>query len=352
MIKQSDLLRLIEGECSPDDAAGIQAWVAADPRRGALLDELTAVWRLTGETTRNWGQAGARERLLDARGGGASQPDPFPQRPRELRDPPAGSGRPAPAWRPGWAAAWPARVAAVVALAIAGTVVWRLRAPATPREYATARGQRVELTFSDGSRVLLGVDSRLRVPRDYGVRERAVELEGEAYFVVRHDPQLPFRVHTRHGTTEDLGTAFDVRAYREEQYLQVVVASGRVALRSARAGAADSVALTLKARDRAVIDARGNATTTSGVPLQQYLAWTRGGLVFDDAPLASVIAQLSRWYDLDIEAPDRSLNDERLTISFTTQSADEALAALAKVLDARVTRAERLVRISPVHPRQ
>src|SRR5256885_308007 len=181
-------------------------------------------------------------------------------------------------WTGASRARWGA-IAAAAALVLAGTAVWRLRAPAAvPSEYATARGQRVELSFSDGSRVLLGVDSRLRVPGDYGVRERVVELEGQAYFVVRHDARRPFRVRTRRGTTEDLGTAFDVRAYREESYLQVVVAAGRVALRGARGDATDSVALTLKPRDRAVIDARGNATTTAGVSLKQYLAWTRGAL--------------------------------------------------------------------------
>ncbi len=346
MIKQSDLLRLIEGECSPEEAAAIQAWVAADPRRGELLDELRAVWRVSGEGTRDWGLEQARERLLDARNRAARGPEPFPVRSRAL------SARGAAAPRTvasGTRWMWPA--AAAAALVLAGTAVWRLRAPAAvPREYATARGQRVELSFSDGSRVLLGVDSRLRVPGDYGVRERVVELEGQAYFVVRHDARRPFRVRTRRGTTEDLGTAFDVRAYNEEEYLQVVVAAGRVALRGVRG--ADSVTLTLRPRDRGVIDARGNAMTTSGIPLRQYLAWTRGALVFNDAPLSSVIAQLDRWYDLDIETGDRSLGDERLTISFTTQSADEALTALAKVLDARVTRAERLVRLIPAHPRQ
>jgi len=353
MTEPSDLLRLIEGTCSPDEAAAIQAWIAQDPRRAALLDELQAVWRLTGDTVRSWDIGEAGERLLEARDGRLARPDPFSARPRVLTVS-HGASDPAPvaprAWR---VVAPPARVAALFALALAGTVVWRLRlSAAPPREYATARGQRSELSFPDGSRVLLGVASRLRVPRDYGVRERAVELEGEAYFVVRHDPRRPFRVRTRHGTTEDLGTAFDVRAYREEPYLQVVVAAGRVALRGARGDATDSVALTLKPRDRAVIDARGNATTTAGVSLQQYLAWTRGALVFNDAPLASVLTQLGRWYDLDIETGDQSLDDERLTISFTTQSADEALTALAKVLDARVTRVERLVRLIPVHPRQ
>lgn len=337
MIKQSDLLRLIEGECSPTEAAAIQAWVAADSRRAELLDELRAVWRLTGATTRNWDVAAARERLLEARDRKPGARGPFPEQPRAMSVTP-----------PKWL--WAVRIAALVVLTLTGAVLWRLRTPrAALREYATARGERAELTFSDGSHVLLGVASRLRVPPDYGVRERTVELEGQAYFDVRHDAGRPFRVRTRHGTTEDLGTAFDVRAYDEEQYLQVVVAAGRVALRGANGSA---VALTLRPRDRAVIDGRGNATTTSGVRLSQYLAWTRGALVFNDVPVARVIAQLNRWYDLDIRTANQSLDDERLTISFTTQSADEALAALAQVLDLRVARAGRVVRLTPLHPRR
>jgi len=66
-IEESDLLRFVEGDCSPDEAAAIEAWIAADPRRGDLLDELRAVWRLTGSSTRPWVVAEARVRLL--RGG-------------------------------------------------------------------------------------------------------------------------------------------------------------------------------------------------------------------------------------------------------------------------------------------
>src|SRR5256886_14189465 len=82
MTKQSDLLRLIEGECSPEEAAAIQGWVAADPRRGELLDDLRAVWRLSGEGTRDWRVEEARKRLPEARDrrGGAARPPPLPAR--------------------------------------------------------------------------------------------------------------------------------------------------------------------------------------------------------------------------------------------------------------------------------
>src|SRR5213593_1283212 len=222
MIEESDLLRFVEGECSPAEAAAIQAWIAAAPVRGELLDALRAVWRLTGEVTRPWDVGAARSRLLRARCGGPPPGAPTLQLHAQATD------RPLPRrWRT--ATVWPARIAAAVALLVAGAALWSHRSPpAPPREYATAPGHRAALTLPDGSRVLLSVGTRLLVPRDYGVRERAVELEGEAYFVVQRDPR-PFLVQTRHGTTQDLGTEFDVRAYGHEDFLQVVVAEGRVA---------------------------------------------------------------------------------------------------------------------------
>src|SRR3989449_2251883 len=242
MIEDSDLLRLVEGECSPEEARAIQAWIAADPARGELLDQLRAVWRLTGETSRPWDLAGARDRLLRVSGRHAAQRSGgFPARSQATGLLKMVRAGPLPVSRRPWLASpWVLRIAAALVLVIAGRAAWQRRAPAVPaREYVTAPGQRLAVSFSDGSRVLLGVASRLRVPRDYGVRTRAVELEGEAYFVVRHDPAHPFLVRTAHGTTEDLGTEFDVRAYREEKSVQVVVAAGRVALR--RGGGRGSV---------------------------------------------------------------------------------------------------------------
>src|SRR3989442_3232931 len=343
MIEESDLLRLVEGDCSPAEAAAIQAWIAADPARGELLDELRAVWRLTGDLARPWDVGAAGGRLLRA-----CRAAPPPGAPTLLQLHSRATAPPPPPPPPqprrwGTATVWPARIAAAAVLVVAGAALWSHRSPsAPPREYATAPGHRAALTLPDGSRVLLSVGTRLLVPRDYGVVVRAVELEGEAYFVVRHDPARPFLVRTTHGTTEDLGTEFDVRAYREEQSLQVVVATGRVALRGTTM--ADSV-LMLWPRERGVIDSGGTATITSHVSLKHYLAWTHGTLRFDDTPLSSVLAQLERWYDLDIQIADPSLAQERLTISFTTESADEAGGALAQLLRERITRAGPGVRV-------
>ena len=348
MINESDLLRFLEGECTPEEAREIQAWIAADPQRFKLLEELRAVWQLTGKTSRRWSVATAWERIRRNRGHtpvprsvGLPSRSPTSRSERLLRPESPRAARP-------WLmASWGARFAVAVLLAIGGAVYGYRSSRGVPaREYTTAPGQRAEVSLRDGTHVLLSVDTRLRVPPEYGVQDRAVELDGEAYFVVRHDARRPLVVRTRHGVAEDLGTEFGVRAYGRENDVQVIVRSGSVAMRRVADGG--PAVLTLGPGDRGVLDARGQATLTSNVPVDSHLSWTTGRLVFNDAPLGTVIPQLERWYDLDIELSDASLGAERITITLTTESPDEALSAVGKVLRLRVLRTNRSVRLVPL----
>src|SRR3977135_2553021 len=166
MFEEADLLRLTEGDCSPEKAVACQAWTAADPRRGELLDQLRAVWRLTGDTSRDWH---------------------IPELPERSE-----RGKPSlelvPPRRRWWMAPWATAIAAaaITVLIVASLHVLFPRSVGAPHAYVTARGQLSSLTLPDGSRVLLGADTRLRVPRNYGAPSRTVDLEGEAYFVVEY----------------------------------------------------------------------------------------------------------------------------------------------------------------------
>lgn len=293
---------------------------------------------------RTWNVAAARERLRRAGAGAPSIPTPAAQGSSYGRDKPsrAASGR--------WI--WPARVAvACLAIAVGLTLAYRPSTAPAFREYATMPGQRAELTLSDGSRVMLSVDSRLRVPRVFGSGTRAVELTGQAYFIVRHDAKRPFEVRTAHGTARDLGTSFDVRAYPDERAIQVVVAEGLVALSDDRG----DTTILLQPRDRGHIDARGAVTKTTPVALDQHLSWTRGALAFRDAPADSVVAELRRWYDLDLSldggVAGPKFGETRITITFDSASAGEALTALAEVLAAKIIRTEGVVRLTPIRSR-
>src|SRR5437773_2333720 len=69
-----------------------------------------------------------------------------------------------------------------------------------------------EVEHVDGSRVILGPDSRLTVRGGYGTASRDVELSGDAYFDVHHDAAKPFAVHVAKAVIEDIGTTFTVES--------------------------------------------------------------------------------------------------------------------------------------------
>jgi transmembrane sensor len=168
-------------------------------------------------------------------------------------------------------------------------------------EITTLPGQRADLRLPDGSRVSLGMASRLRYPVRSGGKSRDLYLDGEAYFEVVSDADRPMRVHTRRGVTEDIGTAFSIRAYGGGP-LDVVVTEGVAVL---HATPTDSVLLGPADLGRVAVD--GRLTRTADVDVENYLAWRDDRLVFYHTPLPEVLERLRAWYGIDIELGDSSL---------------------------------------------
>jgi transmembrane sensor len=212
------------------------------------------------------------------------------------------------------------RAAAALAV-IAGTAeVWRrVSADSTAGSatvasvagaFETARGERRSINLPDGSQVELGVASSLMVAAAYGAPAREVTLSGEAFFRVEHDQARPFRVLARGAVVEDLGTEFAIRAYDADSALRVAVVSGEVSVKAAESP------VHLAARDVAVVSAQGAVAVIRGVDVEAYSAFSAGRLVFDNATLGQVFAELERWYDVEIRVTDAAVRARRLTVPF------------------------------------
>lgn len=262
--------------------------------------------------------------------------------------------------------------AAAAALVIFAVLprVWHRLMPSEPRtavaqlrEIVTKRAQRAALDLADGSQVILAPDSKLTIPADLGTsrqngRRRELYLTGKAYFTVRHDSRSPFIVRTATAVTEDIGTEFALSAYPETQATQVAVLAGSVALRKPDAAAAkrgsrqDSVhsrgpAVLLEAGDLGRLDKNGTPTVARNADLASYASWTTGELVFDGTPIRDAIAELSRWYDIDIVLNGNSFDDLRITAEFRNEPVDLVLQRLSLLLRAHASRTGAKVLLTP-----
>lgn len=198
-----------------------------------------------------------------------------------------------------------AAVVLAVGVSVAGYVAWRRPAravagrPVEPgvRTIATAPGQRLSLRLSDGTLVVLAPASTLRVPSDYGGSARALELVGQAAFTVVYDARRPFTVRVGDLVATDLGTEFVLHAYPENPHAEVVVREGMVGIRAV--AARDTTATVVYPGQRGRLSAAGRPVVQVTDAAAAF-AWTEGRLVFQGTPLLEVVAQLERWYDVEI----------------------------------------------------
>ena len=231
---------------------------------------------------------------------------------------------------------WPALIgaAAVVALAV-GLPSFLNRSQheaaitAAPRVLRTAVGERDSITLSDGSKVILGPASELTVSANYASGTREVSVRGDAFFEVKHDAAHPFTVRTADAIIQDIGTAFAVHADSGDG-VQVSVTEGAVEFR--RSVEPASAAVLLRAGDRGTLDATGKVRAHAGGASPDDSAWTTGALVFRDASISKVRADLRRWYGVDLRVADSLFARRHVTASFTRETARQALDVIALAL--------------------
>jgi transmembrane sensor len=310
------LARFITGESSAEEAESVRRWLAADSARQELLNSLSrTIGRAAFVPPADLNVELALDRVKKRR----AEPQIH-----ILRQPERS--------RRGWSTNL-LRIAAALLLFIGGALVWRVfQGPSGAGQiYATAIGQADSLSLPDGTRVILAPVSQLVVNTDYGKRDRVVELRGEAFFDVPHDNARPFSVRAGTATVRDLGTSFSVRSETNEG-VRVVVTSGSVLLRASNA----TEGLVLQAGQTAAVDASG-APAQAGRASDADLAWTRGQLVFENAPIERVLTDIRRWYGVEVRI-DPVFANKHITATFERENAQQVLEILALTLGAQAER--------------
>lgn len=166
----------------------------------------------------------------------------------------------------------------------------------------TPQGKDFHLVLSDGTRVWVNAGSSLTYPSFFAGDTRSIQLQGEAYFEVAKDAEHPFVVETGTLQTTVLGTSFNVRCYEQEpSHVTLVEGSVKVAHQQ------ESV--TLEPGQDAMLGLQGNLTARS-VDVESFICWKDGMFYFDGVPFRQMMADLGRWYGLNVVFSQAShLND-------------------------------------------
>ncbi|MFJ2280774.1 FecR family protein [Pseudomonas sp. NPDC087803] len=198
-------------------------------------------------------------------------------------------------------------------------------------EFTTALGERKHVALPDGSVIDLNSRSRLQVR--YEKDRRLIELsEGEAMFSVQHDSARPFVVEAGNGKVTVTGTRFDVR--RDVTQTRVAVEQGTVKVQGR--DAPDDQLINLTAGLGTHVDAEGKVAAAYAVNPAELTAWRGGKLVFNNASLGEVAAEVSRYRDKPLKVSNPDVASLRLTSVFKSDNTDALLKALPSILPVAV----------------
>jgi ferric-dicitrate binding protein FerR (iron transport regulator) len=167
----------------------------------------------------------------------------------------------------------------------------------------TPHGGQWQVLLPDGTKVWLNAASSLTYPVSFAaLKNRRVELRGEAYFEVAKDKTHPFIVHTIKQDVEVLGTHFNINAYADEQYTKTTLLEGSVQVAATTASAinrANSLAWqALKPGQQSVLS-NGDIKITAA-NTEAAIAWKNAMFYFEDDNLENIMKRVARWYDVNI----------------------------------------------------
>nr|WP_129735554.1 FecR domain-containing protein [Parabacteroides goldsteinii] len=190
------------------------------------------------------------------------------------------------------------RIAAILILAFSVTfgllkVLDRPSPQLTYTEKVSNKGEKKNIVLSDGTKIILNSDTKLRIPADFNKEERVLEMEGEGFFDVAPDPNKPFIIKSGEARVRVLGTSFDFKSYKEDDFIKLTVSTGKV-----RVNVDDQdLQLSVSPNEHLSVNKVDGNVSKETIQENNYIKWIQGSLYFNKEPIREVIKTINRTYN-------------------------------------------------------
>lgn len=200
-------------------------------------------------------------------------------------------------------------------------------------QMACPLGVKSTVTLPDGTTVLLNGGATLSyASSEYGKKERRVVLDGEAYFDVKRNEDVPFIVSSGVAQVRVLGTRFNVDAYQSDDYVKVTLESGKVSMKVAD----EKEECVLLPNQQAVYDKKTHKLSRRTVKASEVIAWGNDEMYFNDTPLEEIAKKLERRFNVRIVISSEQLRQVRFNGAFTADDDWARILSFFSTMDNRL----------------
>jgi transmembrane sensor len=191
----------------------------------------------------------------------------------------------------------------------------------------------IQDTLPDGSIAFLNKRSTIAYEYNPGGQTRKLKLTGEGYFEVKHEQTRKFIIEAEEVLVQDIGTAFNVKAYPESDTVEVTVKTGEVRIYTlSRAG------LNLHAGETGIYHKKTKEFVRLEKADTNVLAYKTKVFSFNNSDLQSVILKINEVYNSKITLENPALGSCRLTVNFHGESLDTIVEIISETMKLTVTR--------------
>ena len=215
------------------------------------------------------------------------------------------------------------RVAAVILIAVLPIIAYFLGMQKVNRQFAMIEtsapdGSQLSLVLPDGSKVKLNSGSTIRYSQGFGISDRRIYLQGEGFFSVKHNERLPLSIVTKDVVLHDLGTAFKVSNYQEDQHATISLYEGELSIDNL---ISQQKGLAVKPGERIVVDKTTGQLHKESVKETMDEGASMNTLYFDNQPLEMIAPVLSRNFGVPIEV-DKEVRSRRFYLIFNKRTSN------------------------------
>jgi len=189
-------------------------------------------------------------------------------------------------------------------------------------EVIAPAGSRMQFELGDGTKVWLNHGSKLEYPLRFEGETRKVFLTGEAYFEVVHNAKIPFIVGTNYLEVKATGTAFNVSAYADDNYIATTLVEGKIVLSENETNHQIKI---LSPDECLNFNIQKNSYTLESENTKKNIAWKDGFLVFKNESVGTIVKKLSRWYNVEVEINDEKVKEFTFTATFMDETLSQVL---------------------------
>jgi ferric-dicitrate binding protein FerR (iron transport regulator) len=185
------------------------------------------------------------------------------------------------------------------------------------------KGEKSIINLPDSSKIWLNGGTNIRLSKNFGITNRTIILNGEAYFEVAKNKILPFNVIANDINIRVTGTKFNVTAYAEDNLIKTTIKEGTVQITPQDQKSFKK--FQLSSNQEAVYNRTSSKMVLKPANVDIVTSWKNNVLIIENERYSEVFKKLENWYGVKITIEGKLDYEPNYTLTIKTESLHDIL---------------------------